>query len=236
VTFLIFGLLAAGLGYLAYDVVAKHYVLDLLTDPVYQKEAVNYNNPAPIVGIKKEQALMEQMRNPTMALAAVLGGLFGLAEGIRRRSIPRAVIGLLLGIAAAIGAVFVVGLFITDYWRYLNFEVDDPVQKALMLHGALLLLVGLVAGLSVAIVSGSGAGIANGLAAGLIGGAIGAIGYVLVGQLLFNAVNFEWTPAPEGGPRILYCVVPAIAVALLYPLLQQRSTARGAAAAETPRL
>jgi hypothetical protein len=233
---LIFGLLAAALGYKTYDYMARNHVLDLTQDAEYQREAVNYNNPPPIVGIKKNQALLEQLRNPTFGLAALLGVAFGLAEGIRQGSVGRAIVGAVVGLLAGVGLVYASGFFLPTYWRYLREAAGDPVTISLLLHGTLLLIVGLAAGLAIAAASGNGAGIGNGLAAGLIGGALGTVVYVLIGQLYFQDVNLEQAPAPESGPRLLYCIAPAIAIALIYSIFHGRTRARAqsSAPAQTP--
>ncbi len=209
---LLAGLLAFGVG---------EAVHDLIPTASVTQHALGLTKVTPTVATETVAAA----RNGAMAfgvLGLFLGGCFGLAGGLARRSsfaVAAGGLGSVLGFAAGVGASLALLPFcIASRIRY----PENELVISFLMHGAIWGLLGALAGLAFGVGRGERPLWVRALTAGFAGALVGAVAFDLIGAVAFpgartdDPISRTWVTRLMA--RLLVTVATAAAVSLVLPV------------------
>jgi hypothetical protein len=219
---LLAGLLAFGVGEAVYDLIPAAAVT---------QHALGLTKVGSTVATETAAAA----RNGALAfgvLGLFLGGSFGLAGGLARRSSFGAAaggLGSVLGFAAGAGASSALLPFcIASRIRY----PDNDLVISFLMHGAIWGLLGAVAGLAFAVGLGERPLWVRALAAGFAGAVVGTVAFDLIGAVAFpgamtdDPISRTWVTRLMA--RLLVTVATAAALSLVLPVRGRGWTCKSA--------
>ncbi len=153
--------------------------------------------PYDFTALNEEQAVSDSW-NAVIAFGAwggLLGLGMGLAGGLTQRSLPKAVLGLSVGLVFGVIAGGLPSYWLAPWYRA-SFRPEDPnLILPLTVHGGIWVAVGLVAGAAYGL--GRGSKVYLEAFGGVLGGLVGTIIYEVIAGIGFQMEPTANQPIPE---------------------------------------
>ncbi|MBW3596185.1 MAG: hypothetical protein KY475_02800 [Planctomycetes bacterium] len=147
-------------------------------------------------------------------VGGAVAGLLGLGAGIAQRSPARAGLCLLLGAGLGAGLGLLAGLAAVEVeTRLLTAKSGEPT-RAMLVHAAVWLLVGLAVGTACGVATKSWRGVFNSIGAACLAGILSALLFYVVASIAFPLERSD-LPTPTGmGNRLLWVGLAAVLMAI----------------------
>jgi hypothetical protein len=154
-------------------------------------------------------------------LGGTLGALMGLAGGLARRRVPRALMATAVGLAAGVGTSLAIAWATGQAYQRWFDAVAENILCTLLFHGANWAAIGAAGGLAFGLGFGGRRAVARGIVGGLVGGLLGTLLFELLGTAVFPMDRTFQPVSLSKGSRFLarmsvaVCVTAGTAIALL---------------------